>query len=64
MGLISDRLARLAPSPTVAITDMAMNMRRAGRDVIGLGAGEPDFEIGRAHVRTPVTRGSRMPSSA
>ena len=44
MGLISDRLARLAPSPTVAITDMAMNMRRAGRDVIGLGAGEPDFD--------------------
>jgi aspartate aminotransferase len=44
MGLISDRLARLAPSPTVAITDMAMNMRHAGRDIIGLGAGEPDFD--------------------
>ena len=44
MGLISDRLARLAPSPTVAITDLAMNMRRAGRDIIGLGAGEPDFD--------------------
>ena len=44
MGLISDRLARLAPSPTVAITDMAMNMRRAGRDIIALGAGEPDFD--------------------
>ena len=44
MGLISDRLARLAPSPTVAITDMAMNMRRAGRDIIGLGPGEPDFD--------------------
>ena len=44
MGLISDRLARLAPSPTVAITDMAMNMRRAGRNIIGLGAGEPDFD--------------------
>ena len=44
MGLISDRLARLAPSPTVAITDMAMNLRLAGRDIIGLGAGEPDFD--------------------
>ena len=44
MGLISDRLARLTPSPTVAITDTAMNMRRAGRDIIGLGAGEPDFD--------------------
>ena len=44
MGLISDRVARLGSSPTVAITDMAMNMRRAGHDVIGLGAGEPDFD--------------------
>ena len=50
MGLISDRLARLAPSPTVAITDMAMNMRRAGRDIIGLGAGEPDFDTPQ-HVK-------------
>jgi len=44
MGLISDRLARLTPSSTVAITDMAMNMRRAGLDIISLGAGEPDFD--------------------
>ena len=44
MGLISDRLARLTPSSTVAITDMAMNMRRAGLDIISLGSGEPDFD--------------------
>jgi aspartate aminotransferase len=44
MGLISDRLNRLAPSPTVAITDMALNMKAAGRRVIGLAAGEPDFD--------------------
>ena len=44
MGLISDRLAFLTPSPTVVITDMAMNMRRSGQNVIGLGAGEPDFD--------------------
>ena len=44
MGLISDRLNRIAPSPTVSITDMALNMKAAGRKVIGLAAGEPDFD--------------------
>ncbi len=44
MGLISDRLKGLASSPTVAITDLALNMRAAGRTVIGLAAGEPDFD--------------------
>jgi len=44
MGLISARLNRLAPSPTVAITDLALNMKAAGRQVIGLAAGEPDFD--------------------
>ena len=44
MGLISDRLNRLAPSPTVAITDLALNMKASGRTVIGLAAGEPDFD--------------------
>ena len=58
MGLISDRLARLAPSPTVAITDMAMNMRRAGRDVIGLGAGEPDFDTPQ-HIKDAASAAMR-----
>ena len=58
MGLISDRLARLAPSPTVAITDMAMNMRRAGRDVIALGAGEPDFDTPE-HIKEAATAAMR-----
>ena len=58
MGLISDRLARLAPSPTVAITDMAMNMRRAGRDVIGLGAGEPDFDTPQ-HIKDAAIAATR-----
>ena len=44
MGLISDRLNHIAPSPTVSITDMALNMQAAGRTVIGLAAGEPDFD--------------------
>ena len=59
MGLISDRLARLAPSPTVAITDMAMNMRRAGRDIIGLGAGEPDFDTPQ-HIKDAAIAAMRV----
>ena len=44
MGLISERLKNLAPSPTVVISDLAMNLKRAGHQIIGLGAGEPDFD--------------------
>jgi aspartate aminotransferase len=44
MSLISDRLSRFGESPTVAITDLALNMKVAGRTVIGLAAGEPDFD--------------------
>ncbi len=50
MSLISDRLSRLAPSPTVAISDLALNMKAAGREVIGLAAGEPDFDTPQ-HVK-------------
>ena len=42
-NFISDRLNRIAPSPTVAISGMARDMKAAGRDVIGLASGEPDF---------------------
>lgn len=38
------RLAKVKPSPTMAVTARAKAMRDAGRDVIGLGAGEPDFD--------------------
>jgi len=40
---IADRLNRIAPSPTVAISSLALDMKAAGRDVIGLATGEPDF---------------------
>ena len=43
MDIISDRLNRIAPSPTVAISSMALDMKAAGRDIIGLATGEPDF---------------------
>ena len=44
MSLLSDTLARVKPSPTIAVTTKAAELRAAGRDVIGLGAGEPDFD--------------------
>lgn len=50
MAFISDRLARIKPSPTIAMTARAAEMRAAGRDVIGLSAGEPDFDT-PLHVR-------------
>ena len=44
MPFLSDTLARVKPSPTIAVTDLAAQLRAAGHDVIGLGAGEPDFD--------------------
>lgn len=44
MGFLSDTLSRVKPSATVAVSDKARELRAAGRDVIGLGAGEPDFD--------------------
>jgi len=44
MSFISDRLGRIKPSPTIAVTDMARKLKAEGRDVISLGVGEPDFD--------------------
>ncbi|WP_411836998.1 pyridoxal phosphate-dependent aminotransferase [Paracoccus sp. ME4] len=44
MAFISDRLARIKPSPTIAMTTRAAELRAAGRDIISLSAGEPDFD--------------------
>ena len=43
MSIISDILKRIKPSPTIAVTQKARELKAAGKDVIGLGAGEPDF---------------------
>ncbi|WP_111558739.1 pyridoxal phosphate-dependent aminotransferase [Paracoccus sediminilitoris] len=50
MAFISDRLARIKPSPTIAMTTRAAELRAEGRDIIGLSAGEPDFDT-PLHVR-------------
>jgi aspartate aminotransferase len=44
MPFLSDTLARVRPSPTVAVTQRARALQAAGRDIVALGAGEPDFD--------------------
>ena len=63
MPFLSDTLARVKPSATIAVTNKARELQAAGRDVIGLGAGEPDFdtpenirEAGKRAIDTGRTR--------
>jgi aspartate aminotransferase len=44
MDFLSATLSRVKPSPTIAVTTKAAELKAAGRDIIGLGAGEPDFD--------------------
>ena len=44
MSLLSQAVRRIKPSPTIAVTTRAAELKAAGRDIIGLGAGEPDFD--------------------
>jgi aspartate aminotransferase len=44
MSFLAARLDRIKPSPTMVVTQKARELKAAGRDVIGLGAGEPDFD--------------------
>ena len=50
MPFLSEILSRVKPSPTVAVTQLANELKAAGKDVIGLGAGEPDFDTPE-HIR-------------
>jgi aspartate aminotransferase len=44
MSIVAQRLGRIKPSPTIAVTNKAKELKAAGRDIIVLGAGEPDFD--------------------
>src|SRR5689334_5484026 len=44
MAFLAEQLKRIKPSATIAVTDKARALKLAGRNVIGLGAGEPDFD--------------------
>jgi aspartate aminotransferase len=71
MPFLSDTLARVKPSPTIAVSNLAAELKAQGKDVIGLGAGEPDFDtpdnikkaamaaIDAARRNTPPSTGSR-----
>ena len=47
---LSDRVKNIKPSPTLAVTNRAAELRAAGKDIIGLGAGEPDFDTPK-HIK-------------
>ncbi|WP_395542095.1 pyridoxal phosphate-dependent aminotransferase [Neotabrizicola sp. sgz301269] len=55
MAFLSDTLARVKPSPTIAVTTKAQQLKAEGKDVIGLGAGEPDFDTPE-HIRDAAKR--------
>ena len=43
MSIVSNSLKRIKPSPTLAVSQKARELKAAGKDIIGLGAGEPDL---------------------
>jgi aspartate aminotransferase len=55
MAFLADHLKRIKPSPTIAVTDKARQLKAAGRNVIGLGAGEPDFDTPE-HIKEAAIR--------
>ncbi len=60
MAFLADSLSRIKPSPTIAVTTKARELKAAGRDVIGLGAGEPDFDTPdhiKAAAQAAIERG-------
>ncbi len=52
---LSHRVQRIKPSPTLAVTARAAELRAAGKDIIGLGAGEPDFDT-PDHIKQAAIR--------
>ena len=58
MAFLADHLKRIKPSPTIAVTDKARALKAAGRNIIGLGAGEPDFDTPE-HIKEAAIRAIR-----
>ncbi len=60
MSFLAARLSLIKPSPTIAVTQKAAELKAQGRDVIGLGAGEPDFDTPdniKAAAKVAIERG-------
>jgi aspartate aminotransferase len=51
---LSERVLSIKPSPTLAVTNKAAELKAAGKDIIGLGAGEPDFDTPE-HIKAAAT---------
>jgi hypothetical protein len=58
MAFISDALSRIKPSPTIGISNVAREMKAAGKDVIALSAGEPDFDTPQ-HIKDAAIKAIR-----
>lgn len=58
MSFLAKRLARIKPSPTIAVSTKAAELKAAGQDVIGLGAGEPDFDTPE-HIKEAAAEAMR-----
>jgi aspartate aminotransferase len=58
MSFLASRLGAIKPSPTIAVSNLARELKAAGRDVIGLGAGEPDFDT-PDHIKEAAIRAIR-----
>ena len=69
MSLVADRLKAIRPSPTLAVTAKAARLKSEGKDIIGLGAGEPDFDTPQfikdaaIAASTRATRSTRRPAA-
>ena len=64
MSFLSATLDRVKPSATIAVTTKAGELKAAGRDVIGLGAGEPDFDTPENIKGHPKVREAYLGESA
>jgi len=58
VSFFASRLGRIKPSPTIAVTTKAAELKAQGRDVIGLGAGEPDFDTPE-HIKEAAAKAMR-----
>ena len=58
MPMLAEKLDRIKPSPTMAVTARAHELKEAGEDVIGLGAGEPDFDTPE-HIKEAAIKAMR-----
>jgi aspartate aminotransferase len=58
MAFLADALSRVQPSQTIAVTNKAAELKAAGKDVIGLGAGEPDFDTPE-HIKEAAIQAMR-----